>query len=137
VRFVYIATADVVRRVFKFKATGLDSSIAKSPLRRNKMKRIMLVAAATAALSGAFIAPAMAHVNVDVVIAPPAPRVVVAPPPRHGYVWAPGYWRWEGHQHVWVDGRWLHERHQQHWVSDRWDDRHDHYHYEPGHWERD
>ena len=28
--------------------------------------------------------------------APPAPRVEHEPPHRDGYVWAPGYWDWNG-----------------------------------------
>ena len=79
---------------------------------------------------------ASAHVNIDIDIAPPAPRVVEVPPPRHGYVWAPGYWQWEGRRHVWVEGRWLRERPHQHWVPEHWDESHGHWHFEPGHWER-
>ena len=101
------------------------------------MKRIMLIAVATTVLAGASIGSAFARVDIDVNIAPPAPRVIEVPPARHGYVWAPGYWRWSGHKHVWVDGRWLHERHGYHWVPEHWDDRHDHWHFDPGHWDRE
>jgi hypothetical protein len=80
--------------------------------------------------------PAYSAVGVDIEIAPPAPRVVEVPGPRAGYVWAPGYWRWEGHRHVWVDGRWLRERRGQHWIGEHWDQRGGRYHFEPGHWER-
>lgn len=89
-------------------------------------------------LAGATLAPiaAEARVNVDINVGPPPPRVVVAPAPRPGYVYAPGYWRWNGHQHVWIDGRYMHERHGQHWVADGWVQRGPHYHYVPGHWAR-
>lgn len=42
--------------------------------------------------------PAFARVNVnfDVEVAPPPPRVEAVLAPRPGYVWAPGYWAWEG-----------------------------------------
>jgi hypothetical protein len=30
--------------------------------------------------------------------------------PRHGYVWAPGHWNWNGHRHVWAPGYWIAER---------------------------
>jgi hypothetical protein len=43
-------------------------------------------------------------------IAPPAPRVFVAPAPRPGWIWSPGYWRWNGGAYVWVGGIWLAER---------------------------
>jgi WXXGXW repeat (2 copies) len=77
---------------------------------------------------------AQAAIGIDIDIAPPADRVVVAPPPRAGFVWAPGYWFWDGHTHVWHDGRWMRERHGYHWVPDAWVARGPHYHYVRGHW---
>jgi hypothetical protein len=86
----------------------------------------------------AAIAPAISFsaVYLDVDIAPPAPRVEVVPAPRAGYVWAPGYWDWRGHNHVWVEGRWLGERHGYHWEPDHWVQRGPHWHHEPGRWVR-
>ncbi len=52
--------------------------------------------------------------------APPAPQDEVAPPHREGYVWAPGYWDYTGHQRMWKEGHWVRERRG--------------YHYEPAHW---
>jgi WXXGXW repeat (2 copies) len=75
-------------------------------------------------------------VNVDIDVAPPAPQVEVAPPPRPGMVWAPGFWEWHGHNHVWVRGHWLSERPGMRWEADRWEQRGPHYHYVPGHWTR-
>jgi len=97
--------------------------------------RLVAATLAGAMLIGS-VAPAVAAVGIDINIAPPAPRVIVAPAPRPGFVWAPGYYRWDGHQHIWVDGRWIHERHGSHWVPERWDERHGRYHFVPGHWER-
>lgn len=55
--------------------------------------------------------PAMAPANapglVVVQVEPPAPRVEAAPAPREGYVWAPGYWSWDGSNYVWVEGRYV------------------------------
>jgi len=87
---------------------------------------------------GLFVGPAMsrAGVSIDIEVAPPAPRVEVVPAPRAGYVWAPGYWVWEGHRHVWVEGRWMQERRGYHWVPEHWDERHHQWHFEPGRWER-
>jgi len=77
------------------------------------------------------------HALVEVSVRPPAPRVVVVPAPRRGYVWAPGYWRWNGRAHVWVDGRWLRERRGEHWVPAHWEEgRRGQWHFEQGHWER-
>ena len=42
-------------------------------------------------------------------VAPPAPREERAPAPRDGYIWAPGYWDWNGHAYSWVSGRYLYE----------------------------
>jgi hypothetical protein len=102
------------------------------------LKRVLASPFVLPALSALMLlcsAPTFAAV-IDIEVAPPAPRVVEAPPPRAGYVWAPGYWRWDGHQHVWADGRWMRERHGQHWVPEHWGERHGHYHFEPGRWER-
>lgn len=79
---------------------------------------------------------AAAAVNLDIQIGPPPPRVIVAPPPRTGYVWAPGYWRWDGHRHVWMDGRWLRERRGHAWVAERWVQHDGRWRFERGHWDR-
>ena len=97
------------------------------------------VIAASLAL-GALAMPAAAQqitgaIVVD--IAPPAPRVEVVPAPRSGYIWAPGYYRWEEPRrtHVWVDGRWEVERPGYRYVPDRWVARDSRYYYEPNRWE--
>ncbi len=100
------------------------------------MKPNRLIAATLVTLAAAAALPTQAGVRLDVDIAPPAPREEVVPEPRPGYVWAPGYWNYDGRQHVWVGGHWIHERRGQHWVADRWDQRDGHYHHERGHWER-
>jgi hypothetical protein len=73
------------------------------------MKRITFAALIAA---GAVLAPLSALAYPDVVIrtAPPAPRYEHMPPPRHGYVWAPGHWEWNGRRHVWMGGLWIAER---------------------------
>ena len=78
---------------------------------------------------------ASARVYVDVDIAPPAPRVETIPEARVGYVWAPGYWDYDGHRHHWVSGHYIHERHGHHWVADRWEERDHRWHRVQGHWE--
>ena len=76
-----------------------------------------------------------ARVYVDVDVAPPAPRVETIPEARVGYVWAPGYWAYNGHEHVWVNGHYIREHHGHHWVADRWEERHGRWHRVEGHWE--
>ena len=75
-----------------------------------------------------------ARVFVDINVAPPAARVEVVPAARVGYVWAPGYWNWSGHQHVWVGGHWIRNHRGHVWVPERWDQRGDRWHFERGHW---
>lgn len=75
-------------------------------------------------------------VGVDVRIGPPPPRYVRVPPPRAGYIWAPGYWRWEGHRHVWVDGYWVRARPGWRYEPAVWVRRGPNWHFVPGHWAR-
>ena len=81
--------------------------------------------------------PAHARVDLFLNVAPPEPQVEVVPPPRSGYVWAPGFWEWRGHHHVWVEGHWVRARVGYHWLPDRWDRDGERWHYFRGHWERD
>jgi len=88
---------------------------------------------------GAVAVPASAEVNfsVDLMLAPPPPRYEVMPPPRVGFIWAPGYWRWDGHRHVWMGGRWMQARPGYHFVGEHWERRDGRNHFEAGRWERD
>jgi len=97
--------------------------------------RKILVAAS---LSAASLAPfaTRAGIAIDINTAPPAPQVEEVPPPRAGYVWAPGYWMWSHGHHVWRHGHWIRARRGSHWVPDAWETHGDRYHYNPGHWER-
>ncbi|CAN5164143.1 hypothetical protein BH11PSE11_BH11PSE11_17980 [soil metagenome] len=65
-------------------------------------------AAIIAVSSAAFIPEAMARPDGDYVVrvAPPQPRYEHVPAARHGYVWAPGYWSWNGRRHIWIGGHW-------------------------------
>jgi hypothetical protein len=80
--------------------------------------RILLTAIALSA--AAVSLPAAARTFVEIQVAPPAPRVEVVPRARVGYVWSPGYWRWNGRRHVWVGGVWVHERRGWHWEPQHW-----------------
>lgn len=88
--------------------------------------------------AGAIAAPSIASagIMIDIDVAPPPIRVETMPPPRVGYVWAPGDWEWRGHAHVWVAGRYIVERRGYRWVPDHWEQRGPHWHHERGHWER-
>ena len=99
--------------------------------------RNVMLCAAIALGSAAVATEAGAIVIIEIGVPPPAPRYERTPPPRVGYVWAPGYWRWQGQRHVWADGRWKRDRPGSHWVAERWDDRGGRHHFEPGRWEHD
>jgi hypothetical protein len=80
-------------------------------------------------------ADARAYISLNINTAPPPPRyerVVV----REGYVWAPGYWRWEGHRHVWVEGYWLRQRPGYLWVGPRWEQYNGGWRFHEGYWNR-
>jgi len=103
------------------------------------MKHTKLIVASLL-LAGGVALPALSQADrlaIDLNIAPPAPQVEAPPPPpQPGYVWAAGYWNWDGGRHVWVPGHYIEPRPGYRWVADRWDHRGPRYHYEPGHWER-
>lgn len=113
------------------------------------MKRSFFTFLAAAAISTpALVAPAMftpaaAQIGLDVIIGvpPPAPIFETVPVPRPGYVWAPGYWRWEHDRHVWSAGHYMEARRGAYWVADRWaphyDGGHDGWRHEAGHWDHD
>jgi hypothetical protein len=108
----------------------------KASSARGRLRFLALPAVAATMLIGS-VAPAFSAPGIEIEIAPPAPRVVEVPPPRPGFVWAPGYYRWDGHRHVWVDGHFMRERRGAHWVPEHWDEHHGRYRFAPGRWERE
>lgn len=98
--------------------------------------RNVLLCALIALSPVAMPAVAQININIDLGVAPPAPRYEVVPAPRSGYAWAPGYWQWEGQRHVWAQGRWIEARPGSYWVADRWQPRDGRHYYEPGHWKQ-
>jgi hypothetical protein len=104
-----------------------------------KMERRLFALLATSALVGmTTAAPVVAQeFTVSIGRPPPPPMVETIPPPRAGYVWAPGYWRWENERHLWAPGRWIEERRGQRWVPDRWvEGPNGAWRFQPGHWAR-
>jgi hypothetical protein len=69
-------------------------------------------------------------------VAPPAPRVFVAPAPRPGWIWSPGYWRWTGATYIWTDGVWLAARPGFIYAPARWERFPGGWHFAPGGWVR-
>ena len=102
------------------------------------MTRIRQIFAASAFAACAVAAPSITDARTDVYVrvAPPAPVYEVVPPPRHGYVWAPGYWNWNGHRHVWHRGYWVRERQGYRYEPHHWVQRGNRWELERGYWSR-
>ena len=77
-----------------------------------------------------------ASADVVVRVAPPRPLVEHrVPPPGRGYVWTPGYHRWDGRAYVWTPGAWVVAPHPHaHWVPAHWVHRHHEWVFVEGHW---
>lgn len=90
---------------------------------------ISLIFAATMAVS-----PLAAQVYVN--IGPPRPLVERrVPRPGPGFVWTPGYHRWDGRAYVWVPGAWVRPpRPHAVWVAHHWVHRHGGWVMIEGHW---
>lgn len=100
--------------------------------------RIQTAVCAIVLATGAALAPLSSHagVFVDIGVAPPAARVEVVPAARVGYVWAPGYYYWNGRAHIWRGGYWIRNRPGYHWVAPAWTPNGARWHYAPGYWAR-
>ena len=104
---------------------------------RIKTVRYMLFCGAIAAAAASLPAVGQVNFSIDIGTPPPPPRVVTAPPPRPGFVWVPGYWRWDGRRHVWTDGHWVAARPGYRYVPERWAEHDRRWRFEPGRWERE
>jgi hypothetical protein len=91
------------------------------------------------AIAGASFVPTLASaLEAGVIIvdrAPPAPRTEPPPPPREGFVWSPGYWKWDGYNYSWQEGNWIQtQQPTAKWVPDHWVERNGRWEFVPGHW---
>ncbi len=77
-------------------------------------------------------------VGVNIGVAPPPARFERVPPPRRGYAWAPGYWRWNAHMHhhVWVGGYWTQVRPGYRYRPARWVHQGRNWRFHQGYWAR-
>lgn len=87
--------------------------------------RFALFAGIGLAVAGVVYAPhaeaaPQVSIGIGIGIAPPAPLYERAPVPRAGFIWAPGYWNWNGYRYVWFRGRWLARRAGYYYVAPRW-----------------
>ena len=89
-------------------------------------------------IAGALLSPGFAPAGDEVVsdTPPPAARVEHEPAHRDGYVWAPGYWEWNGRFFQWRSGTWITERRRSRWAADHWEQIGNQWHFVRGHWEQ-
>ncbi len=74
--------------------------------------------------------------SVQVIPAPPPPRWERSPHPRHGYIWSPGHWEWQGNRHAWVTGIWIEARPGYAYAAPNWIERNGRWEMQQGHWRR-
>lgn len=89
------------------------------------------------ALCGIALAAGAANAQVVIHAGPPPAVVVERPgPPLHaGWVWVPGYYRWNGRRYVWVSGYWANPpRPRAVWIPGRWVPRSGGYVWIAGYW---
>ncbi len=106
------------------------------------MKTIALalsIGAASLLSVGALTVPmaAQAQPLVAVQVARPPPRFERVPPPRRGYVWAPGHYEWRGGRHAWVGGVWVRARPGYAYRAPEWRQEGGRWQYSAGRWDRD
>lgn len=105
--------------------------------------------AVTALAAGCVVEPARprpVYVERPAPVYAPAPVVeVVAPQPpppmfvenvvvRPGFIWAHGYWRWDGRRYVAERGHWEPMRPGYHYAHPHWEQRGDGWHWRAGVW---
>jgi hypothetical protein len=96
----------------------------------------MLRKSLLAGMFAAILSVNMFAQGVVVRVGPPRPLVERrVPAPGPGYVWTPGYHRWDGRAYVWAPGAWVQPpRPHAHWVAHRWVRRGGGYVMVEGHW---
>ena len=105
-------------------------------MRTRKALIAMLLAAGVIGATAA-PAPSVAAVDIQLSFGPPPPRYEPVPPPRRGYVWAPGHWQWEDHRHVWYGGQWVQARPGYVYREPRWVEHSGRWTYQASRWDHD
>lgn len=69
---------------------------------------------------------------------PPPPRLVVVPRPGPGFVWQPGFYRWNGRSYIWAPGVWTRPPRPEfhHWTPGHWRQTPGGWVWVDGHWRR-
>ncbi|MET0543358.1 MAG: YXWGXW repeat-containing protein [Variovorax sp.] len=106
------------------------------------MKKLVVAAGVAGFLAiGTFAVPTVVQaqpvINVQIGTPPPPPRVERVPPPRAGYVWAPGHWEPRGNRYVWASGAWVRARPGYAYNAPQWHEQDGRWEYRRGEWDRD
>jgi WXXGXW repeat (2 copies) len=99
------------------------------------LKQVFAAALAVVSIVGIVMQPVYGA-TADISIGKPPPALLVEPEPQHrtGYVWIPGYWRWNGISHVWVKGHVVAARRGYHYVPEHWVETNGRWVFYPGRW---
>lgn len=90
-------------------------------MKRLALSGLLLAAGFSTGLSTAHAGPNISWgVTISGGTPPPPVRYEPPPPPRSGYVWAEGYWNWNGGAYVWVPGRWVRARSGYEYTQPQW-----------------
>lgn len=102
-----------------------------------KMSKNAIIAL-SAIILGTTSLTASARTSVDIIvnIEPPAMRYEVVPVARHGHMWIPGYWNWNGRRHVWVEGHFEKVRNGYVYVEPSWQRTDRGWHLARGEWKK-
>lgn len=100
-----------------------------------KLTRGMLALAGGLLISASLAANAQIAVRIG---PPPPPPVEVVPVvPHPGWVWQPGFWRWNGFRYVWIRGAYIQPPFWgARWIPGHWRPTPTGYVWVPGHWLR-
>lgn len=103
-------------------------------------RRLLAFGPALLAAAGLFSLASPAEAQLAIYLnAPPPPPPHYArpmPPPRNGYVWAPGHYRSDGRRPVWTEGNWMRERRGHRYSEPRWEQDGERWRYQRGTWQR-
>jgi WXXGXW repeat (2 copies) len=105
-----------------------------------KLAVTLAIGAASLLSVGAMVVPTAAQAQAVISVQvgpPPAPRYEHVPPPRPGYLWAPGHYEWNHGRYVWLGGNWMRERPGYAYRPPQWHERGGHWEYHAGGWDND
>lgn len=101
-----------------------------------KLRIVVLLLAVSSSALLPFTASAQVNININLGEAPPPLRFESIPASRDGYLWAPGYWNWDGSRHVWSAGHWERVRRDEDYVRPEWRQENGKWHLVQGGWKK-